>query len=104
LYFPSPAPAAKIRVRKPFTRASSHKEFVEEKVLPMVSDPRKEKDKGKVIEKPIEVIDRASIQHKYRFKSTEKPIEVINIITPPSNPTFKRLIRQLRDARKEVSH
>jgi hypothetical protein len=29
---------------------------------------------------------------------------VININTPPSNPTFKRLIRQLREARKEVAH
>jgi hypothetical protein len=34
----------------------------------------------------------------------KKPIEVININTPPNNHTFKRLIRQLREARKEVSH
>jgi hypothetical protein len=103
LHFPSPAPAAKIRVRKPFTRSSTHKEVVEAEVLPKVSVPRKEKDKGKFIEKPIEVIDRASVQQKDKGKSTEKPIEVININTPPSNPTFKRLIRQLRDARKEVA-
>jgi hypothetical protein len=103
LHFPSPAPVAKTRVRRPFTRSSSHKEVVEAEVLPKVLVPRKEKDKGKVIEKPIEVIDRASIQQKDKGKSTEKPIEVININTPPSNPTFKRLIRQLRDARKEVA-
>jgi hypothetical protein len=33
----------------------------------------------------------------------KKPVEVININTPPSNHTFKRLIRQLREARKEVA-
>jgi hypothetical protein len=104
LHFPSPAPVAKIRIRKPFTRSSSLKEVVEVEVLPKASVPRKEKDKGKGIENPIEVIDRASVQYKYKGKSIEKPIEVININTPPSNPTFKRLIRQLREARKEVAH
>jgi hypothetical protein len=33
----------------------------------------------------------------------KKHVEVINISTPPSNHTFKRLIRQLREARKEVA-
>jgi hypothetical protein len=49
---------------------------------------------------------KASVQKKDKGKgeATEKPVEVININTPPDNPTFKRLIRQLRDARKEVSH
>jgi hypothetical protein len=41
---------------------------------------------------------------KGKGEATENPVEVINITTPPDNPTFKRLIRQLRDARKEVSH
>jgi hypothetical protein len=31
-------------------------------------------------------------------------VEVININTPPSNHTFKILIRLLREARKEVAH
>jgi hypothetical protein len=30
------------------------------------------------------------------------PIETVLVTTPPENQTFKRLIRQLRDARKEV--
>jgi hypothetical protein len=30
-------------------------------------------------------------------------VEIINISTPPSNHTFKRLIRQLRGTRKEVA-
>jgi hypothetical protein len=34
----------------------------------------------------------------------KRPVEVINITTPPNNHTFKRLIRQLREARKEVAH
>jgi hypothetical protein len=34
----------------------------------------------------------------------KKPIEVIYISTPPSNHTFKRLIKKLKEARKEVSH
>jgi len=52
-----------------------------------------------------QVMTKASDQKKDKFKgeATEKPVEVININTPPDNPTFKRLIRQLRDARKEVS-
>jgi hypothetical protein len=103
LSFPSPVPVAKIRIRKPFTRSSALKEVVEVEFLPKASVPRKEKDKGKGIENPIEVIDRDFVQYKYKGKATEKPIEVIKIITPPSNPTFKRLIRELRKARKEVS-
>jgi hypothetical protein len=86
-----------------FTRSSTLKDVVEEEVLPKASVPRKEKDKSKGIEKPIEVIDRAFVQQKDKGKATEKPIEVININTPPSNPTFKRLIRKLREDRKEVA-
>jgi hypothetical protein len=49
---------------------------------------------------------KTSIQMKDKGKGedNEKPIEFINIISPPNNSTFKRFIRQLRDARKEVSH
>jgi hypothetical protein len=49
------------------------------------------------------VIDRAPVQQKDKGEAIEKPVEVININTPPSNHTFKRLIRQLREARKEVA-
>ena len=31
------------------------------------------------------------------------PVETIHVTTPPDSQTFKRLIRQLRDARKEVA-
>jgi Pyruvate/2-oxoacid:ferredoxin oxidoreductase gamma subunit len=48
------------------------------------------------------VIDGAPVQQKEEGESMKKLIEVINISTPPSNHTFKRLIRQLREAKKEV--
>jgi hypothetical protein len=64
---------------------------------------KKKRDKGKVIEKPIEVVDIALMQHKDEGEFMKKPFDIININTPPSNHTFKRLIKQLRDARKEVS-
>jgi hypothetical protein len=45
---------------------------------------------------------KASVQKKDKGKgeATEKHVEVINIITPFYNPTFKRLIRQLRAYKK----
>jgi hypothetical protein len=103
LHFSSPSLAAIIKIEKPFTRSSTLKEAVETQVLPKVSILKKKKDKGKGIEKPIEVIDRALVQHKDEGEAMKKPIEVINLNTPPSNHTFKRLIRQLREARKEVA-
>jgi hypothetical protein len=50
LHFPSPAPAAKTRVRRPFTRSSTHKEVVEAEVIPKASVPKKVKGKGEAIE------------------------------------------------------
>jgi hypothetical protein len=49
---------------------------------------------------------KAPVQKKDKGKgeTIEKHVEFINITTPPDNPTFKRLIRQLRDARKEIFH
>jgi hypothetical protein len=38
-------------------------------------------------------------------KETEKKtVETVHVTTPPDSHTFERLIRQLRDARKEVAH
>jgi chromosome segregation ATPase len=37
-------------------------------------------------------------------ETMKNPAETVHITTPPSSQTFKRLIRQLRDARKEVAH
>jgi hypothetical protein len=104
--FPFTLHTAKTIFRRPFTRSSTHKEVVEEEVIPKALVPKKVKSKSDSLSNPIEVMAKASIQKKYKGKgeATEKPIEVININTPPDNPTFKRLIRQLMDARKEVAH
>jgi hypothetical protein len=83
LLFPSPVVAVEARVRRPFTRSSTKKESVEKEDI--VEAPIKRKGKGKV-----EVV--------------EKHIEVIDITTPPENPTFKRLNRQLKEARKEIAN
>ena len=50
-----------------------------------------------------EGIIEASAQQKDKSQPSKQPIEIIDIITPPheSNPTFKRLERQLKDARAE---
>jgi hypothetical protein len=100
LHFSSPSPTTSINIKKPFTISSTLKEVDEEEILPKVSVPRKEKEKGKGIKNSVVVMDRASMQHKFKDKVIEKPIEVINISTPPSNPVFKKLIRHLREARK----
>jgi hypothetical protein len=33
----------------------------------------------------------------------KKPVETVHVTTPPDSQTFKTLIGQLRDARKEVA-
>jgi hypothetical protein len=105
-HFPSPIVAANTRVRRPFTRSSAHKEVIEAEVIPKASVPKKVKSKSDTIGKPIEVMAKAFVQKKDKGKgeATEKLVEIINIITTPYNPTFKRLIRQLKDARKDVYH
>jgi hypothetical protein len=101
--FSSPL-VASTKVRKPFTRSSPLKGVVEVQVLPKVSILKRKRDKGKEIEKPIEMLDKATEQQKDEGEAMKKPVEIINISTPPSNHTFKRLIRRLREARKEVAH
>jgi hypothetical protein len=46
----------------------------------------------------------ASTLQKDKFHFSKKPMEVIDISTPPheSNPTFKRLMRHLKDAKTEI--
>jgi chemotaxis regulatin CheY-phosphate phosphatase CheZ len=36
-------------------------------------------------------------------ETKKNPVETVHVTTPPDSQTFKRLIRQLRDARKEVA-
>jgi hypothetical protein len=83
LLFPSPATVVKIKASRPFTRSSSKKETVEKEFITEASIKRK--DKGKI-------------------GTVEKRIDFIDITNPPKNHTFKRLIKQLREARKDISH
>jgi hypothetical protein len=62
---------------------------------------RKKKDKGKGIKNPDE-IDKA-IPMQQEEETMKKPLETVHVTTPPGIQTFKILIRQLRDARKEVA-
>jgi hypothetical protein len=40
---------------------------------------------------------------KGKIESIEKHIDFIDITTPPENPTFKRMNKQLKEARKEIA-
>jgi hypothetical protein len=102
LQFFSPTPATSIKVKNPFTRSSVLKDAFEAQALPKVSIPKKKKDKGKGIEKPIEVIDKSPVQQKDEAEAMKKLVEVININTPPRSHTFKILIRQLMEARRRL--
>ena len=37
-------------------------------------------------------------------ESEKNPIETMHATVPPNNQTYKRLIKQLRDERKEIAH
>jgi hypothetical protein len=103
-HFSSSPSTTSTKVRKTFTRSSTLKEAIEAQVLPKVSILKRKRDKGKEIEKPIEMPDKATEQQKDEGEAMKKPVEIINISTPPRNHTFKRLITQLREARKEIAH
>jgi hypothetical protein len=61
---------------------------------------KKKKGKRKGIKKPNETDKEIPMQ--VEEDSEKNPVETIHVTTPPDNQTFKILIRQLRDARKEV--
>jgi hypothetical protein len=81
LMFPSPIVEDKINPMRPFTRVAT------KQTVPVKSD-----------------VAETSSQRKGKYKGHEQPIEIIDITTPQeeSNPTFKRLKRQLKEARDEV--
>jgi hypothetical protein len=79
LVFPSPSAADKVKVRRPLTRAVAKQEILVKYVAVGVSSQRK--GKSTYVEDPIQIVDKT---------------------TPQENPTFKRLKRQLKEARVEV--
>jgi hypothetical protein len=62
---------------------------------------QKKKDKRKATKKNNEV-DKA-IPMQVEEETEKHPVETVHVTTPPVSHTFKRLIRKLRDARKDVA-
>jgi hypothetical protein len=62
---------------------------------------KRKKGKSKATMKPDEVDKTLPMQ--VEEETEKKPIEIVHVTAPPKNQTFKRLIRQLREARKEVA-
>jgi hypothetical protein len=62
---------------------------------------QKKKDKEKGIKKPDEIDKEIPMQQEEQ--TMKNLVETVHVTTPLEHQTFKRLIRQLRDARKEVA-
>jgi hypothetical protein len=61
---------------------------------------QRKKNKSKATKKPDEVDKTLPMQEEE--ESEKNPIETVHATVPPDSQTFKRLIKQLRDARKEI--
>jgi hypothetical protein len=62
---------------------------------------REKKHKGKGFEEADETHKKILVQIEEEDK--KKPAETMHVSTPPSDQTFKRLIKQLKESRKEVA-
>jgi hypothetical protein len=61
-----------------------------------------QRNKGKrKAAKKLDEVDKA-LPMQVEEETKKKPIETVHVTTPPDSQNFKRLTRQLRDARKEV--
>jgi hypothetical protein len=63
---------------------------------------QEKKHKGKGFEKTNETCKETPIQMEE--KDENNPVETAHVSNPLGNQTYKRLIKQLRDARREISH
>jgi hypothetical protein len=63
---------------------------------------QRKKNKSKSIKEPDEVDKTLPMQEEE--ESEKNPIETVHATVPPDSQTYKRLIKQLRDARKEIAH
>jgi hypothetical protein len=61
----------------------------------------RKKNKSKVIKEPNEVDKTLPMQEEE--VSEKNPSETVHAILPPDSETYKRLIKQLTDARKEIA-
>jgi hypothetical protein len=71
--------------------------LLKEKMKPLC----RKKGKSRATRKPDEVDKKFPMQ--VEEDSEKKPIETVHNTAPPDSQTFKRLIRQLRESRKEVA-
>jgi hypothetical protein len=62
----------------------------------------RKKNKSKVIKEPDEVDKTLLMQEEQ--ESEKNPSEIIHATVPSDSQTYKRLIKHLRDARKEITH
>ena len=62
---------------------------------------QEKKHKGKGFEKADETHKKILVQMEE--EDEKKPPETVHVSTPPGDRTFKRLIRQLKESRKEVA-
>jgi hypothetical protein len=63
---------------------------------------QRKKNKGRANKEPYEVDKTLPMQEEK--ETEENPIETEHATAPPDSQTYKRLIKQLRDARKEIAH
>jgi hypothetical protein len=63
---------------------------------------QREKNKSRDSKEPDEVDKTLTMQEEE--ESEENPINTEHATVPPNSHTYKRLIKQLRDARKEITH
>jgi hypothetical protein len=62
-----------------------------------------QRKKGKIkFTKKLDEVDK-TLPMQVEEKIEKKPLETMHNTTPPDSRTFKRLIKQLKDARKEVA-
>jgi hypothetical protein len=63
---------------------------------------QRKKGKSKATEKPDEVDKTLPMQEEEESK--KNPIKTEHATVPPESQSYKRLIKKLRDARKEIAH
>jgi hypothetical protein len=91
-------------IKRPLERKdeTSVKDFEEPVIRNEETPVQRKKNKSKSIKEPDEVDKTLPMQEEE--ESEKNPIETVHATVPPDSQTYKRLIKQLRDARKEIAH
>jgi O6-methylguanine-DNA--protein-cysteine methyltransferase len=90
-------------IKRPLERKDETfvKDFEEPMIRNEETPVQRKKNKSKAIKEPDEVDKTLPMQEEEEFE--KNPIETVHAIVPPDSQTYKRLIKQLRDARKEIA-